>query len=197
MLQTIFLNFHQHLEEEFLFQKCKCFSCFGSDRYWSVSHRLCRSMRPTVCSYCPVNTGGCTAGLKSSSCRRSSSESGEDSDEEDHADEGEGDQDEHQPQQPVDGLLGVLLQSLRLRLQLLEVHVCLTHWLAQSLRGTGTNNWLCKCLGKCWAHMPTIQLSYSETTRLFLCRGFIGCWWILFVLYCPLKGRISWDVWHQ
>ena len=67
--------------------------------------------------------------------RRSSSESGEDSDEEDHADEGEGHQDEHQPQQPVDRLLGVLLQPLRLRLQLLEVQVCLTHRLAQSLEG--------------------------------------------------------------
>lgn len=64
---------------------------------------------------------------------QSSSESGEDSDEEDHADKGEGDQDEHQPQKPVDGFLGVLLQSLRLRLQLLKVHVCLAHGLAQSL----------------------------------------------------------------
>lgn len=63
----------------------------------------------------------------------SSSESGEDSDEENHADEDEGDQDEHQPQQPVDGLLGVLLQSLRLGLQLLQVHVGLTHRLTQSL----------------------------------------------------------------
>jgi len=63
----------------------------------------------------------------------SSSESGEDSDEEDHADKGEGDQDEHQPQQPVDGLLGVLLQSLRLRLQLLKVQIGLTHRMAQRL----------------------------------------------------------------
>lgn len=70
-------------------------------------------------------------------CAQSSSESGEDPNEEDHADEGEGDQDEHQPQQPVDGLLGVLLQALRLRLQLLVVLVCLAHGLAQSLGGRG------------------------------------------------------------
>lgn len=67
-------------------------------------------------------------------CDCSSSESGEDSDEENHANEDEGDQDEHQPQQPVDGLLGVLLQSLRLGLQLLQVHVSLTHRLTQSLK---------------------------------------------------------------
>lgn len=63
----------------------------------------------------------------------SSSESGEDSDEEDHAYKSEGDQDEHQPQQPVHRLLGVLLQPLRLRLQLFKVKVSLPHRLAQGL----------------------------------------------------------------
>lgn len=63
----------------------------------------------------------------------SSSEPREDSDKEDHADEGEGDEDQHEPQEPVDGLLGVLLQSLRLRLQLLEVEVRLAHRLTQGL----------------------------------------------------------------
>lgn len=85
-----------------------------------------------------VNTGGC--GTKEFGDRaRSSSESGEDSDEEDHADEGEGDQDEHQPQQPVHRLLGVLLQSLRLGLQLLKIQVSLAHGLAQGLGNVRIN----------------------------------------------------------
>lgn len=71
------------------------------------------------------------------SSRCASSELGEDPDEEDHTDESEGDQDEHQPQGPVDRLLGVLLQTLRLNLQLLEVGVCLPHRLGQGLSERG------------------------------------------------------------
>ena len=63
-----------------------------------------------------------------------SSQPGEDSDEEDHADEGEGDEEEHDPQEPVDGFLGVLLQPLRFRLQLIKVHVGLPHRVAERLR---------------------------------------------------------------
>lgn len=50
-------------------------------------------------------------------------ELGHDADEEDHADEDEADDDKHGPEQPVDGLLRVLLQPLGLRLQLLQVLV--------------------------------------------------------------------------
>ncbi|OBS58361.1 hypothetical protein A6R68_10490, partial [Neotoma lepida] len=46
---------------------------------------------------------------------------GHDSDEQDHADEHEADDNEHSPQQPVHRLLCMLLQPLRLQLQLLQV----------------------------------------------------------------------------
>ena len=50
-------------------------------------------------------------------------EFGHDTDEEDHADEDEADDDEHGPEQPVDGLLRVLLQPLGFCLQLFQVLV--------------------------------------------------------------------------
>ena len=117
-------------------QKVQMFQFIKLRWFWFWPLQTCCIDLWGLCSYCSVNTGGCRT-KEFRTGRRSSSESGEDSDEEDHADEGEGDQDEHQPQQPVDRLLGVLLQPLRLRLQLLKVHVRLTHRLAQSLGGRG------------------------------------------------------------
>lgn len=68
---------------------------------------------------------------------RASSEPGEKPDEEDHADEGETNQHQHEPKEPVHGLLGMLLQALRLSLQLLEVQVRLLHGLCECLEGRG------------------------------------------------------------
>lgn len=104
---------------------------------------------------------------------QSSSEPGEDSDEEDHADESERDEDEHQPQEPVDRLFGVLLQSLRLRLQLLEVQIGLTHGVAQGLRGEETRR------GE-----EEMNVSFNTNTELA-----IPCLYMLLVLYCPLVDK--------
>lgn len=62
-------------------------------------------------------------------------EFGHDADEEDHADEDEADDDKHGPEEPVDGLLCVLLQPLRLGLQLLQVLVGHLEGVRQGLWG--------------------------------------------------------------
>ena len=163
-------------------QKVQTFQFIKLNWFWFWPLQTCCIDLWGLCSYCSVNTGGCRT-KEFRTGRRSSSESGEDSDEEDHADEGEGDQDEHQPQQPVDGLLGVLLQPLWLRLQLLKVHVCLTHRLAQSLGGKGQTT-----------DDVNIEITITDYTR-FHVEGFcVNC---EYASYCSHVDRTSWNMWRQ